>query len=78
MILALVDADWSLAADGPGRTTAAGRFALPVRIRNGESLVGVVELILDGNLAEQLHAALGAHLAGHGAPTARRSRAELL
>lgn len=57
---------WRADASGPARTTHAGRLALPVTLSLGECAVAVVDLILDGDRAEQLLAALGEHLAGRG------------
>lgn len=66
---------------GTPRTTHAGRFAIPVDLRDGAHTLARLGLVFDGPAAEQLYAALGAHLAGHGASTpapTMRSRAELL
>lgn len=62
---------------GPPHTTGAGRFALPVAIMDGQHELAVIDLVLDGESAERLHAALDAHLTGRGALTVRRGRAEL-
>lgn len=67
---------------GPPKTTGAGRFAVPVRLMNGQQPVAQFDLIFDGPAAEQLHDALDGHLAAQGADTlvdcpTRRSRADL-
>jgi hypothetical protein len=63
---------WHVSADGPARTTHAGRLALPVTVRLGEHVVAVIDLVLDGNRAAQLYAALGEHLAGRAVAGAAR------
>lgn len=62
------DTGWHAEPTGPARTTHAGRLALPVTIRLGESVVAVVDLILDGPRAFELHEALDAHLRCTGTP----------
>lgn len=63
-----VDTGWHAEAAGPARTTHAGRLALPVKIRLGECVVAVVDLVLDGPGATELQAALAEHLCGNGTP----------
>lgn len=62
------DAGWHAEPVGPARTTHAGRLALPVAIRLGDCVVAMVDLVLDGPRATELHAALGEHLRGTGTP----------
>lgn len=64
---------------GPPRTTGAGRFAIPVALMDGQYEHLKLDLVLDADTAEQLHAALDRHLAGTGAtaPAQPRSRGEL-
>jgi hypothetical protein len=63
-----VDTGWHAETAGPARTTHAGRLALPVKIRLGECVVAVVDLVLDGPGAAELRAALDEHLRGSGTP----------
>ena len=70
MIRTHVDTGWHAEPAGAPRTTHAGRLALPVEIRLGNSVVAVVDLILDGTRTAELQAALDAHLRGAGTPQA--------
>lgn len=74
------DPEWQLQLEREPRTTHAGRIALPITLRAHGEMLAVVDLVLDGATATRLHAALTAHLSGHGAgPSASvRSRADLL
>lgn len=67
---------------GPARTTAAGRLAIPVALKDGKTTVATLDLVLDGPAAETLHDALDGHLAIQGAgtpaPCPTRSRSALL
>lgn len=58
---------WRAEAVGAARTTHAGRLALPVAIKLGDYVIAVVDLILDGQAADQVCQALTAHLSGTGA-----------
>lgn len=68
----LTETGWRADADGPARTTHAGRLAIPVTLRLGEHAIAVVDLVLDGERAAQLYAALGEHLAGRAVAGAAR------
>lgn len=65
---------------GPARTTGAGRFAVPVDLKDGPYTLGTLELVFDEQRATELHQSLTEHLAGRGscAPTRVRSRADML
>ena len=56
-----------LVVAGPGRTTNAGRFALPVALMDGTYKLLGIDLVFDEARSEELYEALGEHLAGRGA-----------
>lgn len=74
------DPEWRLELAHEPRTTHAGRIALPIALSAHGEMLAVVDLVLDGSTATRLHAALTAHLSGHGTgpSPAGRSRAHLL
>lgn len=81
MLYAPVNIDRIVPA-GPPRTTNAGRFAIPVAIRDGQYDLLKTDVVFDETMAEQLYVALGEHLAGRGArpavPEPARCKAALL
>ena len=66
ILRAPVNIDRLVPAEAP-RTTHAGRFAIPVSLRDGNYELLRIDLVYDEAGAEELYAALGEHLAGRGA-----------